>query len=58
MAPGFRFLLLALLPTGHRGAESGCLTSNTRQLYTLALNGAGTQKDFNKTITNGGYHSV
>jgi sphingomyelin phosphodiesterase acid-like 3 len=43
--------------TGY-GPDSTFLANNARQLYTLALNGAGDEQDVIGSITNGGYYSV
>ena len=43
--------------TGY-GPDSAFLANNARQLYTLALNGAGNQQDVIGSISNGGYYSV
>jgi hypothetical protein len=40
------------------GPDPVFLANNAQQLYTLALNGAGNQRDVISTITNGGYYSA
>ncbi len=43
--------------TGY-GPDSTFLANNARQLYTLALNGAGNRQDVINSLTSGGYYSV